>query len=185
MYINRNLLIFLEALFMINILLFLFSYFSIKKFKKRKKEIREMSFLVEKQKDDAEKSFNLEKVKFNKQCEDERRKINLEREEMHNYIKEEKNKLYIMRMDFIKELEEKEITASAGGGAVSVTVSGKKEVTKVHIDPEAVDTDDIEMLEDMIMAATNEALRQIDELSQESMAKITGGLGGLGGGFPF
>ena len=49
-----------------------------------------MSFLVEKQKDDAEKSFNLEKVKFNKQCEDERRKINLEREEMHNYIKEEK-----------------------------------------------------------------------------------------------
>ena len=84
-----------------------------------------------------------------------------------------------------KELEEKEMTASAGGGAVSVTVSGKKEVTKVHIDPEAVDTDDIEMLEDMIMAATNEALRQIEELSQESMAKITGGLGGLGGGFPF
>ena len=81
-----------------------------------------------------------------------------------------------------KELEEKEITASAGGGAVSVTVSGKKEVTKVKIDPEAVDTDDIEMLEDMIMAATNEALRQIEELSQESMAKITGG---LGGGFPF
>lgn len=84
-----------------------------------------------------------------------------------------------------KELEEKEITASAGGGAVSVTVSGKKEVTNVKIDPEAVDTDDIEMLEDMIMAATNEALRQIEELSQESMAKITGGLGGLGGGFPF
>ncbi len=84
-----------------------------------------------------------------------------------------------------KELEEKEITASAGGGAVSVTVSGKKQVTKVSIDPEAVDTDDIEMLEDMIMAATNEALRQIEELSQESMAKITGGLGGLGGGFPF
>lgn len=49
-----------------------------------------MSFLVEKQKDDAEKSLNLEKVKFNKQCEDERRKINLEREEMHNYIKEKK-----------------------------------------------------------------------------------------------
>ena len=84
-----------------------------------------------------------------------------------------------------KELEEKEVTASAGGGAVSVTVSGKKEVTKVTIDPEAVDTDDIEMLEDMIMAATNEALRQIEELSQASMAKITGGLGGLGGGFPF
>lgn len=84
-----------------------------------------------------------------------------------------------------KELEEKEITATAGGGAVAVTVSGKKEVTKVKIDPEAVDTDDIEMLEDMIMAATNEALRKIEELSSESMAKITGGFGGLGGGFPF
>ena len=110
MYINRNLLVFLEVLFLINILLFLFSYFSIKKFKKRKEEIREMSLLVEKQKDDAEKSFNLEKEKFNKQFEDERRKINREREEMHNYIKEEKNKLYNMRMDFIKELEEKEDT---------------------------------------------------------------------------
>ena len=84
-----------------------------------------------------------------------------------------------------KELEEKEITASSGGGAVAVTVSGKKEITKVKIDPEAVDTDDIEMLEDMIMAAANEALRQMEELSRESMAKITGGLGGLTGGFPF
>ena len=84
-----------------------------------------------------------------------------------------------------KELEEKEVTAAAGGGAVEVTVSGKKEVTKVKIDPEAVDPDDVEMLEDMIMAATNEALRQIEEYSQQSMAKITGGMGGLGGGFPF
>ena len=84
-----------------------------------------------------------------------------------------------------KELEEKEVTAAAGGGAVEVTVSGKKEVTKVKIDPEAVDPDDVEMLEDMIMAATNEALRQIEEYSQQSMPKITGGMGGLGGGFPF
>ena len=83
------------------------------------------------------------------------------------------------------ELENKEFSATAGGGVVEVTVTGKREVSKVKIDPEAVDTDDIEMLEDMIMAATNEALRQIEELSQESMAKITGGLGGLGGGFPF
>ena len=83
-----------------------------------------------------------------------------------------------------KELEEKEVTAAAGGGAVEVTVSGKKEVTKVKIDPEAVDPDDVEMLEDMIMAATNEALRQIEEYSQQSMSKITGGMG-MGGGFPF
>jgi len=85
-----------------------------------------------------------------------------------------------------KEAEDKEITAAAGGGAVEVTVSGKKEVTKVKIDPDAVDPEDVEMLEDLIMAATNEALRQIDEYSQQSMSKITGGLGGgLGGGLPF
>ena len=84
-----------------------------------------------------------------------------------------------------RELEEKEITATAGGGAVEVTISGKKEVTKVKLAEEVVDPDDIEMLEDLIMAATNEALRQIEEASQQSMSKITGGLGGMGGGFPF
>ena len=84
-----------------------------------------------------------------------------------------------------KELEEKDFTAAAGGGAVEVTVSGKKEVTKVKLEPEVVDPDDIEMLEDLIVAATNEALRQADEFTQQSMAKITGGMGGLGGGFPF
>ena len=83
------------------------------------------------------------------------------------------------------ELEAKEFSAAAGGGVVEVTVTGKREVTKVKIDPEAVDPDDVEMLEDMIMAATNEALRQIEEYSQQSMSKITGGMGGLGGGFPF
>ena len=82
-----------------------------------------------------------------------------------------------------KELEEKEITAAAGGGAVEVTVSGKREVTKVKLSEEVVDPDDIEMLEDLIMAATNEALRQLDEFSSSSMAKITGGMGGLGGMF--
>ncbi|SDB35621.1 YbaB/EbfC family nucleoid-associated protein [Eubacterium oxidoreducens] len=80
-----------------------------------------------------------------------------------------------------KELEEKEVTAAAGGGAVEVTVSGKKEVLKVKIDKEVVDPDDVEMLEDLIMAATNQALREIDEISSKSMAQITGGLGG----FPF
>ncbi|MBQ3584318.1 MAG: YbaB/EbfC family nucleoid-associated protein [Lachnospiraceae bacterium] len=81
-----------------------------------------------------------------------------------------------------KELEEKEVTATAGGGAVEVTVSGKKEIVKVKLAEEVVDPDDIEMLEDLIMAATNEALRKMEEISQQSMAKITGG---LGGGFPF
>lgn len=81
-----------------------------------------------------------------------------------------------------KQLEETNVSASAGGGVVSVTVTGKKELVEVKIDPEAVDPDDVEMLEDMILAAVNEALRKADELSANSMAKITGG---LGGGFPF
>ena len=83
-----------------------------------------------------------------------------------------------------KELETAEFTATAGGGAVEVTVTGKKEVTKVKLQEEVVDPDDIEMLEDLIMAATNEAFRKLDEESQSSMAKITGGMGGLGG-LPF
>ncbi len=80
-----------------------------------------------------------------------------------------------------KELEEKEVTAAAGGGAVEVTVSGKKEILKVKIAQEVVDPDDVEMLEDLIMAATNQALREIEDISNKSMAQITGGLGG----FPF
>lgn len=83
-----------------------------------------------------------------------------------------------------KELEEKEFTATAGGGAVEVTVSGKKEITKVKLSEEVVDPDDIEMLEDLIMAAANEALRKMEEESQNAMSKLTGGLG-MGGGFPF
>ena len=81
-----------------------------------------------------------------------------------------------------KQLEEKEFTAAAGGGAVKVKVSGKKEIVAVTIDPEVVDPEDVEMLEDLIMAAANEALRKMDEVSQSSMVKITGG---LGGGFGF
>ena len=80
---------------------------------------------------------------------------------------------------------EKEFTATAGGGAVSVTVSGKKELIKVSLKEEVVDPEDIEMLEDLIVAAANEALKQVEEASEKSMSGITGGLGGLGGGFPF
>ncbi len=79
-----------------------------------------------------------------------------------------------------KELEEKEFTAASGGGAVEVTVTGKREVVKVKLSEEAVDPDDIETLEDMIVAAVNEALRQVDEANTEAMGKLAGGLGGLG-----
>ena len=81
-----------------------------------------------------------------------------------------------------KELETKEFTAKAGGGAVEVTVTGKKEVTKVKLSQEVVDLDDVEMLEDLVMAATNEALRMAEDANAEVMNKMTGG---VGGGLPF
>ena len=74
------------------------------------------------------------------------------------------------------ELEEKEITTTSGGGAVSVTVNGKKEITELTLDKDVVDPDDVEMLQDLIMAAVNEGMRQIDELSNAEMGKLTGGL---------
>lgn len=80
-----------------------------------------------------------------------------------------------------KELEVKEFTAKAGGGAVEVTVTGKKEIAKVKLSEEVVDPEDIEMLQDLIVAATNEALKQADEANEAMMGKMTGGLGG----FPF
>ena len=80
-----------------------------------------------------------------------------------------------------KALEEKVFTATAGGGAVEVTVSGKREIVKVKLSEEAVDPDDVEMLEDLIVAATNEALRQAEEAAASAMSALTGGLGGLGG----
>lgn len=83
-----------------------------------------------------------------------------------------------------KELEVKEFTAKAGGGAVEVTVTGKREVTKVKLSQEVVDSEDVEMLEDLVMAATNEALRMAEDANTEVMNKMTGGMG-LGGGFPF
>lgn len=81
-----------------------------------------------------------------------------------------------------KELETKEFSATAGGGAVEVTVSGKKEILSVKLSEEVVDPEDIEMLQDLIVAATNEALRKAEEENAAIMNKMTGG---LGGGFPF
>ena len=78
-----------------------------------------------------------------------------------------------------KELETKECTAKAGGGAVEVTVTGKKEITKVKLSQEVVDPDDVEMLEDLVMAAANEALKMAEAANSEMMGKMTGGLGGL------
>ena len=80
-----------------------------------------------------------------------------------------------------QEVEAKLFTASAGGGAVSVTVSGKKELTSLTIRPEVVDPDDVEMLQDLVLTAANEALRQAEEAMNASMDALTSGLSGLGG----
>ena len=80
-----------------------------------------------------------------------------------------------------QEQEAKTYTAKAGGGMVSATVSGKHELVNLEINPEAVDPDDVEMLQDMIIAAVNEAMRAADADAQSNMARLTGGfnLGGL------
>ena len=74
------------------------------------------------------------------------------------------------------ELEERTETVTAGGGAIEVTVNGKKEIQSISISPEVVDPDDVEMLQDLVAAAVNEALRKIDEVTNSEMSKITGGL---------
>ena len=90
-----------------------------------------------------------------------------------------------MQQDLLKmqeEMESKEYEASAGGGVITAVVSGKRELVRVNIDPEAVDPDDVEMLQDMIVAAVNEAMRKAEADSASSMSKLTGGLN-LGGLF--
>ncbi|MCR6516037.1 MAG: YbaB/EbfC family nucleoid-associated protein [Clostridium sp.] len=75
-----------------------------------------------------------------------------------------------------KELEEKEFEASVGGGAVTVKTNGKKEVLSINIKPEVVDEDDVEMLEDLILSAVNEALRKAEQETSSQMGKLTGGM---------
>jgi len=91
-----------------------------------------------------------------------------------------------MQKDMAKlqeELHERTVEATAGGGAITVVATGKKEIKEISIKPEVVDPEDVEMLQDLILAAVNEALRQADEMVSSEMGKITGGLGGLPGLF--
>ena len=90
-----------------------------------------------------------------------------------------------MQQDLLKmqqELETKEYEATAGGGVITASVNGKRELLRIKIDPEAVDPEDVEMLQDMVVAAVNEALRKADADSAQNMSKLTGGLN-LGGLF--
>lgn len=94
---------------------------------------------------------------------------------MNNMIRQAQK----MQQDMLKaqeELESKTYEAGAGGGVVSATVSGKKELVSITIDPEAVDPDDVEMLQDLIVAAVNEALRKAGDDAASQMSKLTGGL---------
>jgi hypothetical protein len=75
-----------------------------------------------------------------------------------------------------EELAQKTVEASVGGGMVSVTVNGKNEVLRVKIEPQVVDPDDVEMLEDLILAGVNEAIRKSQEMVSEEMSKLTGGV---------
>ncbi len=78
-----------------------------------------------------------------------------------------------------EELAEKTLEMTSGGGAVKVVISGKKEIKELKINPDVVDPDDVEMLEDLILSAVNEAIRQADEMYNAQMSKITGGMGGM------
>lgn len=75
-----------------------------------------------------------------------------------------------------EELEAKTVEASAGGGVVKVVVNGKQELLDIKIDPDAVDPEDVEMLEDLILAAVNEGMRKVADMVNEEMAKLTGGM---------
>jgi len=81
------------------------------------------------------------------------------------------------------DLEEREYDVSAGGGMVELKINGKREILSLHIKPEIVDPDDIETLEDIVVAAVNEAIKRVDSTSEAEMQKITGGLGGMQGLF--
>lgn len=79
------------------------------------------------------------------------------------------------------KLEEKELEVSSGGGAVKVVIDGKKTLKSIDIAEDVVDPDDIEMLQDLVLSAVNEAIRQMDEHINSEMGKVTGGMGGMGG----
>jgi DNA-binding YbaB/EbfC family protein len=75
-----------------------------------------------------------------------------------------------------EELEQQEYTVASGGGAVEVAITGKREIKSITIKPEAVDPEDIEMLQDLLTAAVNEAIRKVEETSSREMEKLTGGV---------
>ena len=93
-----------------------------------------------------------------------------------NQILKQAQKMQDNMQKMQQELEAKEFEVSVGGGAVTVKVNGKKEVLDVTMKPEVVDPDDIEMLQDLVISAVNEALRKVDDAQSSKMSKMTGGM---------
>lgn len=94
---------------------------------------------------------------------------------MSNMIKQAQK----MQQDMLKmqeEIEQQSVEATSGGGAVSVKMSGKKVLEEIKINPEVVDADDVEMLEDLILVAVNDALKKVDDINQSKMSQLTGGM---------
>ena len=88
-------------------------------------------------------------------------------------------KVQKMQADMLKlheELKTRTMEITTGGGAVTLVVNGKKELTSIKIDPAAVDPEDVEMLQDLIVTAVNEGMRKIDEMTEKEMSKVTGGM---------
>lgn len=101
---------------------------------------------------------------------------------MNNLMKQAQ-KLQLEMEKMQKDLEVAEFEATVGGGAVLVKVNGKKEVTHIEIKPEVVDPDDVEMLQDLVLSAVNQAIKKADEETSSKMGKLTGGMGMPGGLF--
>ena len=100
-----------------------------------------------------------------------------------NQIMKEAQKMQEKMATIQDELEQEMVEGTAGGGMVTVTANGKQDIMKVKIDPQVVDKEDVEMLEDLVLAAVNEARNKAQELMKERMSGLTGGMGGLPGLF--
>jgi len=101
---------------------------------------------------------------------------------MNNLMKQAQ-KMQRQMADMQTELESKTYEVSSGGGAVKIVINGKKEVQEINISPDVVDPGDVEMLQDLVLTAVNEAIRQVEESAASQMGKITGGMGLPGGLF--
>ena len=94
---------------------------------------------------------------------------------MNNLMKQAKNMQKKME-EMQEELEKRQLEVTSGGGAVKVVISGKKEIAEIVLNPDVVDPDDVEMLQDLVVAAVNETLRQVDEATSAEMGEISGGM---------